>query len=422
MLKCLRLLGGIFVYASDNSIFSRMNLILFDCHKNRENLLPFTFTRPVADIRVGILTIREKWEKLLGQKSYSLTETYLLDKFPAAPDTSPALYINGSILPDESLIKAIQQLGALQSLTYQGGLLAYKSEKHHINYENSEAISRGFTQVEYTGTVLRINHPWDIFKLNGDALKADFGWLTQGRKSQALSSTNTLIGPVENLFIEEGAVIEASVLNTSTGVIYVAKDAEIMENCAVRGPLALCEHAALKMSAKVYGATTLGPHCKAGGELNNVIFFGYSNKAHDGFLGNSVIGEWCNLGADTNNSNLKNNYSSVDVFSYREGAAIDTGLTFCGLMMGDHSKVGINTMFNTGTVVGVSANVFGGDFPPKFIPSFSWGGSRWVRTFSFEKSLEVAERMMERRGLKLEPADVKILKTVFERDAKFRKD
>jgi UDP-N-acetylglucosamine diphosphorylase/glucosamine-1-phosphate N-acetyltransferase len=194
-----------------------------------------------------------------------------------------------------------------------------------------------------------------------------------------------------------------------------------MENCAVRGPVALCEHAALKMSAKVYGATTLGPYCKAGGELNNVIFLGYSNKAHDGFLGNSVIGEWCNLGADTNNSNLKNNYSSVEVFNYREGKAMDTGLTFCGLMMGDHSKSGINTMFNTGTVVGVSANVFGADFPPKFIPSFSWGGNRWLLTFSLEKSLEVAERVMERRNIKLDEADRKILQTVFEREEKYRK-
>lgn len=397
-----------------------MNLILFDCHKTRANLLPFTFTRPVADIRIGILTIREKWEKRFEKKSFSLTEDYLLGKFPAA-DVSPALYINGSVLPDEKLVAAVNKLGALQSLTADGNLIAFKSEKHHLNYENFEAITKGFSAVEYKEKLTSVQTLWDIFGMNGDALKADFDLLTNGRQSRKLSDTNKLIGPAENLFIEEGAKVEASVLNTTTGVIYIGKDAEIMENCAVRGPFALCEHAALKMSAKVYGATTLGPHCKAGGELNNVIFFGYSNKAHDGFLGNSVIGEWCNLGADTNNSNLKNNYSSVEMFNYREGRAMDTGLTFCGLIMGDHSKSGINTMFNTGTVVGVSANVFGADFPPKFIPSYSWGGNRWLLTFSFEKSMEVAERVMQRRNIKLEEADRHILKTVFEREEKYRK-
>ncbi len=399
-----------------------MNLILFDCHKNRENLLPLTYTRPVADIRVGILTIREKWEKLLGQKSFSLTENYLTGKFKPCSDSAPALYINGGVLPDAKMVAAIQKLGALQSLTANGQLIAFKTEKEHLNYENLEGIAKSFTPINYTETYLTVAHTWDIFKLNGEALKADFELLTKGRKSEPLSDTNKLIGPAEQLFIEPGGKVEASILNTSTGPIYIGRDAEIMEGCAVRGPLALCEHAALKMAAKVYGPTTLGPHCKAGGELNNVIFFGYSNKAHDGFLGNSVIGEWCNLGADTNNSNLKNNYALVDVFNYREGKSIETDMTFCGLVMGDHSKSGINTMFNTGTVVGVSANIFGGDFPPKFIPSFSWGGAKWLRTFSFDKSLEVAERMMERRGLKLEEADVKIMQTVFERDEKFRKN
>lgn len=399
-----------------------MNLILFDGHKKRENLLPLTFTKPVADIRVGILTIREKWEKLLNQKSFSLTEDYLSEKFPASKGSSPALYINGAILPDEKLVAAVQRLGALQTLTANGTEIAFKTEKHHLNYENFEAIAKGFARVEYKEHFLSIHHPWDIFLLNADALKADFDLLTKGRKSQKLSDTNRLIGSAENLFIEEGAKVEASILNTNMGVIYIGKDAEIMENCAVRGPLALCEHAILKMSAKVYGATTLGPFCKAGGELNNAIFFAHSNKAHDGFLGNSVIGEWCNLGADTNNSNLKNNYAPVDVFNYRESKPIETGLTFCGLIMGDHSKTGINTMFNTGTVVGVSANIFGGDFPPKFIPSFSWGGTRWLRTYSFDKSVEAAQRMMERRNVKLENADIKILKTVFDWEAKYRKD
>lgn len=398
-----------------------MNIVLFDCRRTRENLLPLTFTRPVADIRIGILTIREKWEKLLGHKSWSLSEEYLAGKFPEFKGDEACIYINGSVLPDENLVAAIQRLGALKTLVRAGKVLAFKTEKQHLNYENLEGITKGFSALEYEGKVLSIENCWDIFQKNGDAVKADFHLLTAGRKSQPLSSTNTLIGPAENVFLEEGAKVEASILNASNGPIYLAKDAEIMEGCVVRGPLALSEHAALKMACKVYGPTTLGPHCKAGGELNNAVFFGYSNKAHDGFLGNSVVGEWCNLGADTNNSNLKNNYGSVDVYSYKEGKSIDTGLQFCGLIMGDHSKSGINTMFNTGTVVGVSANIFGGDFPPKFIPSFSWGGAQWLRTFKFEKAVEVAQKMMERRGLKLEEADLHILKTVFEREEKNRK-
>lgn len=399
-----------------------MNIVLFDCHQVRGNLMPFTLTRPVADIRVGIRTIREKWEHWLKRKTFSLTADYLHTKFEAASPNEPALYIHGAVLPDAALVKAIQGLGALQALVSGKKIIAFKSEKHHLNYENFEPIVKGFTPVAFLEPIRAIEQPWDIFQLNGAALLQDFQWITAGRKSQPLSETNTLLGPVEHVFLEEGAKVEACILNASHGVIYVGKDAEIMEGSVVRGPLALCEHAALKMSAKVYGATTLGPHCKAGGELNNVVLFGYSNKAHDGFLGNSVIGEWCNLGADTNNSNLKNNYSSVDVFNYREGKATETGLTFCGLFMGDHSKSGINTMFNTGTVVGVSANVFGGDFPPKFIPSFSWGGSKWLRTFSFDKSIEVAEKMMERRGLVLSNADKEIMKHVYEIDSRFRKD
>lgn len=399
-----------------------MNIILFDCHTTRQNLLPFTFTRPVADIRVGILTLREKWEKYLNGSSSTLSEDYLSGKFPFYRGDEPALYINGSVLPNEELVAAVNKLGALQSLTAGNTILAFKSEKHHLNYENFEGIAKGFTPVEYTGLVQAVQYPWDIFRMNGDALTADFKLLTAGRKSQPLSSTNTVIGNPENIFLEEGAKAEACIINAATGPVYLGKDAELMEGCVVRGPLALGEHAALKLSTKVYGPTTLGPQCKAGGELNNVVMFGYSNKAHDGFLGNSVIGEWCNLGADTNNSNLKNNYGMVDVFNYKEGKAVDTGLQFCGLLMGDHSKCGINTMFNTGTVVGVSANIFGSDFPPKFIPSFSWGGAQWLRTFTFDKAIEVANRVMERRGLKVEPADELILQTVFEREEKHRKE
>lgn len=398
-----------------------MNIILFDSHKTREQLLPLTFTRPVADIRIGIMTIREKWEHVFECTTYSLTETYLLGKFLAAEAGEPSLYINGAVLPSDALAGAIRSLGAMQVLMSGDTIVAFKSEKQQLNYANFEAIAKGFSAINYAGTVVKIEHNWDIFKLNGEAIEQDFIWLTQGKTSEALSLSNTVIGDPKRIFLSKGAKVEAAILNTTAGPIYLGEDAEIMEGTTVRGPLALCDHAALKMSAKVYGPTTLGPHCKAGGELNNVVFFGYSNKAHDGFLGNSVIGEWCNLGADTNNSNLKNNYGLVDVYDYGQGKAVDTGLTFCGLIMADHAKAGINTMFNTGTVVGVSANIFGGDFPPKFIPSFSWGGAQWLRTFTFDKSLEVAQKMMERRGLSLSDADINILKTVFEREEKNRK-
>jgi len=399
-----------------------MNLILFDSHRNRENLLPLSFTRPVADMRIGILTIREKWEKFLSTKSFSLTEEYLQTKFHAYKGSEGALFVNGSILPGAGLIAAIQKLGALQSLHGSGQLIAFKAETHHINLQNLEGISKGYSQVEYKEKFLSIQYPWDIFLLNGDALKADFQLLTKGRKSQPLSNTNRLLGPADQLFMEEGAKVECCILNVSTGPIYIGKDSEVMEGCIIRGPFSIGEHATLKMAAKVYGPTTIGPHCKAGGEISNSVMFGYSNKGHDGFIGNTVIGEWCNLGADTNTSNLKNNYGIVDVFNYHESGPVDTGLTFCGLIMGDHSKSGINTMFNTGTLVGVSANIYGGDFPPKFIPSFSWGGAKGFQTFAFEKSLQVADRMMERRGIRLEEADKKILKTVFVMEEKHRKD
>lgn len=397
-----------------------MKVVLFDNHKIRQQLLPFTYTRPVADIRVGILTIREKWEKQLGEKVNSLTEQYLAAKYPGAEVHDAVLYINGSILPNHALTHAINQLGALQALISGYTLIAFKTEKQHLNYENYEAIARGFSSIQFEGEVMQLKNVWDIFQLNAAALKADFELLTRGRTSQKLSESNTVIGSAEHIFLEECAVVEASTLNTKNGPIYIGKDAEVMEGCAIRGGFALGEHGVLKMSTKVYGATTLGPHCKAGGELNNVVMMGYSNKAHDGFLGNSVIGEWCNLGADTNNSNLKNNYANVDIFSYAEQKSIDTGLQFCGLFMGDHSKCGINTMFNTGTVVGVSANIFGGDFPPKFIPSFSWGGAQWLRTFTFDKATEVATRVMERRGIILEQTDINILREVFERDTVWR--
>lgn len=398
-----------------------MNIVLFDTVENRTQLLPLSYTRSVADMRIGILTIKEKWERYFGQSVGVLTEDYLQPKYGALSHDAETLFIASNVFPTTQLVAEIQLLTAEHGLSFSDTIIAFKTT---IKFPDIASFKSNISNIKFTPPVVAaqfVESPSAIFKYNGQEIENDFKLLTAGRISKTLSPTNTLIGPANKLFIEEDAVVEASILNTNTGYIYIGHEAEIMENCAVRGPLALCEHAGLKMSAKIYGATTIGPHCKVGGEVNNAVFFAYSNKGHDGFIGNSVIGEWCNLGADTNNSNLKNNYGDVDVWSYATEKYEDTGMQFHGLIMGDHAKSGINTMFNTGTVVGVSANVFGSDFPPKFIPSFSWGGAQWLRTFTFEKSLEVAERMMERRGIKLSESDIAILNEVFERDKKYRK-
>lgn len=398
-----------------------MNIVLFDTVENRTQLLPLSYTRSVADMRIGILTIKEKWERYFGQSVGVLTEDYLQPKYGALSHDIETLFIASNVFPNAQLVAEIQLLTAEHGLSFSDTIIAFKTT---IKFPDIASFKSNISNIKFTPPVVAaqfVESPSAIFKYNGQEIENDFKLLTAGRISKTLSPTNTLIGPADKLFIEEDAVVEASILNTNTGYIYIGHEAEIMENCAVRGPLALCEHAGLKMSAKIYGATTIGPHCKVGGEVNNAVFFAYSNKGHDGFIGNSVIGEWCNLGADTNNSNLKNNYGDVDVWSYATEKYEDTGMQFHGLIMGDHAKSGINTMFNTGTVVGVSANVFGSDFPPKFIPSFSWGGAQWLRTFTFEKSLEVAERMMERRGIKLSESDIAILNEVFERDKKYRK-
>ncbi len=398
-----------------------MKFILFDPARTRGDLLPLTYTRPVADCRVGIMTIREKWEHFFSEKTLSLTEPYLEAKFPFCKETGPHIYINGAVIPDALLVKQIISLSEGQALTDGNNIIAYHSAKPQLNYENIEAIALSAEKNNYGNQYVKIYFPYDIFLLNGAEIQKDFQLLTKGRASQPLSSTNTLLGDVSQIFIEEGATIECSTFNVKGGPIYIGRDAEIMEGCLVRGPFALGDHAGLKMAAKIYGATTVGPHCRVGGEVSNGVFFGYSNKGHDGFLGNSVVGEWCNLGADTNTSNLKNNYGNVEVWSYREGKYISTGLQFHGLIMGDHSKSSINCMFNTGTVVGVAANIFGGGFPDKFIPSFSWGGAEDMETFRFDKALEVATRVMERRHVELTPADIEILKTVFEKDKIYRR-
>lgn len=390
-----------------------MNLILFD-GPARNHLLPFTFTRPVSEIRVGILTIAEKWSRRLETPVSYLTQEYLSLKFPAKY-TDDNYLIDGSVCPDMRLLSQIVGLKKGQAIVDQVGLVVARVSKEQIP---SAMNQEGLELVKYEHAITRINRPWDIFSKNGDQLERDYAFLTEGRKSAKVSSTNTLIG--DRVFLEDGAKVEASILNSTSGPIYLAADSEIMEGSIVRGALALGEHSALKMGSKVYGPTTIGPYSKVGGEVSNSVIFGYSNKGHDGFLGNAVLGEWCNIGADSNNSNLKNNYDEVKLWSYVKGGFERTGLQFCGLMMGDHSKCGINTMFNTGTVVGVSANVFGSGFPRNFIPSFAWGGSGGFMEYKIDKALETAQRVMERRQIELDQIERDILAAVYTQTEQYR--
>ncbi len=406
-----------------------MNYILFD-DSSRGDLLPLTFMRPVADIRIGITSIRTKWEKYLKCKTSTLTETYLNDKHPLEK-SSDNILINASILPNQNLVKLIQNLKPNESIYYGDYIIAmHITEKTLDKVENidSEKENRdeGFefsniNEKEVDVPHIKIFYPWDIFSYNAQAINDDFALLTNGRKSQSVSNTNSVIGNGQ-IFIEKGAVVECTTLNTTTGPIYIGKNAEIMEGSHLRGPLAICEGAVVKMGAKIYGGTTIGPYCKVGGELNNVVMFAYSNKAHDGFLGNSVIAEWCNIGADTNNSNLKNTYDEVRMWNYPQQRFIYTGLQFCGLIMGDHSKCGINTMFNTGTVVGVSANIFGAGYQKVFIPSFMWGNNNTgYTTYDIDKAIKVAEIMAQRRNVHFTDEDKKILRMVYELTFTYRR-
>lgn len=390
-----------------------MNLVFFE--ENRKTFLPLVFTKPLAKIRVGILTIEEKWSLLFNKKDTSISyipETYLSKKYAVFNSNEEAIFINSQFFPTQELITFItNELNTDEALVIDETLVVAKCNLKVFNDGKFESI------IDISDfNLLNINNCTDIFTKNHLAIQQDFELLTFGRTSEKISKTNTIIG--KNIFIEKGAKVEAAVLNSSDGPIYIGKDAEIMEGCLVRGPFALCEHATLKMGAKIYGATTIGPYSKIGGEVTNSVIQGYSNKGHDGFLGNSVIGEWCNLGADTNNSNLKNNYGEVSLWSYSTQQLESTGLQFCGLIMGDHSKCGINTMFNTGTVVGVSANIFGGGFQQKFIPSFSWGDTD---TYQLDKAFDVAEKVMERRKITLSEVDKDILTAIFEQTKVFRK-
>lgn len=389
-----------------------MNYILFD-GTVRDALLPFTFTRPVADIRIGILTIREKWEFYLGSTTTTVTEDYLSEKYPMV-EMEENVMINSSFLPNQVLVDLVTSLGTNQAIFVEDEVVAFytSDNQEDVNFDTYDIIN-------YDGHALRLEYSWDIFSKNDQAIQADFDLITADRISQPIPTTVNVIAP-ENIFIEEGAELNFVTLNASTGPIYIGKDALLMEGTLIRGPFAMCNNAKTKMATKIYGATTVGPHSVVGGEISNCVLFGYSNKGHDGFLGNAVLGEWCNIGADSNNSNLKNNYEEVKLWSYETEKFEKTGLQFCGLMMGDHSKCGINTMFNTGTVVGVSSNIFGSGFPRNFIPSFSWGGAAGFSTYITKKAFETAKLVMKRRDVEFDEIESKILEYVFEITSKFR--
>ncbi|MFB3388989.1 GlmU family protein [Flavobacterium sp. LAR06] len=391
-----------------------MNYILFD-GPVRNALLPFTFTRPVADILIGIMTIRQKWEARLGSTITTITEDYLSVKFPMV-EMEENVMINAAYLPNDTLAEMVSDLKENQAIFKGEDVIAF------FTTENQEEVDfDSYEIIQYNDDCLTVEHIWDIFSKNDAAIRADFAFLTEDRKSQAIPKSVNVIAP-ENIFIEEGAKLEFVTLNASTGPIYIGKNTEIMEGTVIRGPFALCENAQVKLNAKVYGATTVGPGSRIGGEVKNSVLFANSNKGHDGFLGDSVLGEWCNIGADSNNSNLKNNYEEVKLWSYETEGFAKTGLQFCGLMMGDHSKCGINTMFNTGTVVGVSANIFGSGFPRNFVPSFSWGGAAGFTTYVTKKAFETAKLVMGRRNIEFDETESAILEHIFEETKKWRKD
>jgi UDP-N-acetylglucosamine diphosphorylase/glucosamine-1-phosphate N-acetyltransferase len=387
-----------------------MNVILFDDPLIRLNLLPFTFTRPVAKVRVGILTIAEKWEKWLRTTVSFKTEEYLQKKF-VLNTTADNLLINGAVCPDQKLVDSINSLPAGHYLVKDSLLIAANKPSQEMSKSNT---------VEYRDELTVIDKTWKIFSLNGKQLRADFPLVTMGRKSAPVKDKYTKVYGEENLFLEEGVEIKAAIINAENGPVYFGKNSIIQEGAIIRGAFALCEGSHVNMGAKMRGDVTVGPFSKVGGEVSASVLFGYSNKAHDGFLGCSVLGEWCNLGADTNTSNLKNNYDTVKLWNHAKGEFEDTGLQFCGLIMGDHSKCSINTMFNTGTVIDVSSNVFGEGFPRNYIPSFAWGGNSGMLTYKLYKAMETADRVMKRRNLPLDETELSILKKVYEMTAFMR--
>jgi len=394
-----------------------MAILLSDAGLHR-HLLPLTYTRPVGALRSGIRTIAEGWGAISGLPVGFLTEEYLQVKFPAVK-ADRVWEVHGGLLPTAMVVGAVLDLQPGEVLMRSGKPLAFCMEgAAHASEMDWTTPSAFLRQVEFNEDPLIIERPWHLFLHCDKAIAVEFELLTHGRRSAPLSALNTVIGDPRMIFLEEGAKVEAATLNITNGPIYIGKGAEVMEGCMVRGPLALGDHAQLKMGAKIYGGCSFGPECRVGGEVNNSVILGFSNKGHDGFLGNSVLGEWCNLGADTNTSNLKNTYGEVKAWSYADEALVATGQQFLGLVMGDHAKCGINTMFNTGTVAGVCANLFGSGFHPKHIPSFSWGGEA---VYALDKALSTSSTVMERRNLPFTEADRAILEHVFSMTEAYRR-
>jgi len=396
------------------------NIIFIDDH--RDTLLPLSYTRCVSQLRIGILTIAEKWQKRMDiSQVHHLTAAYLSEKYPFVA-TEDNLILTAGLLPDSRITEAIRKLQIGEALFHHNTMLSARltidqaiAFSHTRNLINSD-----IEKIQYPYEFRLITYPEQIFMWNGAELKADFDLITTGRSSQDIEGSNRTKGD-HQIFVEAGATIEHSILNATGGPIYIGPQAVILDGCALRNGVALCDHAVLKMGAKIYGATTIGPHSKIGGEVKNVVIQGYSNKSHEGYLGNSVLGEWCNLGADTNSSNLKNDYSEVKLYDYQQQAMRATGTQFCGLIMGDHCKTGINTMFNTGTVAGICCNIYGAGYQKNFIPSFSWGGSRDYLTYKIEKVIQVAKRVLNRKNMHLTTTDESILRYLSERTALYRK-
>jgi UDP-N-acetylglucosamine diphosphorylase/glucosamine-1-phosphate N-acetyltransferase len=389
-----------------------MTINLFD-DKSWQSLRPLTFTRPVADLRIGILTIAEKWGKYLNAAFGFTTQDYLQKKYPAL---AAQVFVNGAICPDEQLVAAIQSLNPGEVLKQNDLVIAYHNEAIDLAHLNTLTQ---FKNISYLGDFVHLQYPEDLFRNNHVELVKDFALLTKGRNSASLSNTNTFLG--DQIFVEEGATAECSTFNSLQGPIYLGKNAQVWEGCHIRGSFALGEESSVKMGAKIYGQTSIGPYSRVGGEINNAIIWGYSSKGHEGYLGNAVMGQWCNIGADSNNSNLKNNYAEVALWDYETENFRKTGLQFCGLIMADHAKCGINTMFNTGTVVGVGANVFGAGFPRNFIADFSWGGAQGLEPYKLEKMLATTAKVFERRELTLDETETAILAHLFEETKQYRR-
>ncbi len=390
------------------------NTILFD-GPERSQLLPFTYIRPVAELRIGIDTLREKWEAFLGQECSFATQNYLSSKYPLH-NADLNYFINPTYIPTRSLAIQVKNLKENQVLIFDSNPVAFCTTNSILPSDTS-----GFNEIDVEQELIQIKNCSDLFVHNAEVLAQDFKRLTKDRRSQVLGDTNRVINP-EQVFVEPGARVSCAILNASEGPIFIGADAQIMEGSMLRGPLAICKNSVVKMGAKIYGGTTIGPNAKVGGELNNVLFLGNSNKGHDGFLGNAVIGEWCNIGAATDASNLKNNYSKIRIWNYVSENFAKTELQFCGLLMGDYSRCGIHSMFNTATVIGVNSNVFGTGFPRTFIPSYSYGGAQGFQTYAFAKAMESNNAMMERKGSKLTDHDIQILETIFDTTAVWRKD